>query len=121
MFNELRDAVFSRVRYHAMRRISQRVIKHLFSLSLSYHLDRKTGGITRDLDRGTSSLSSILNYMVFNIIPTAAEFVLVAAILLGQYEPRFAIVTFVTVLVYVMFHPGGDRMAHAFQVRNELA
>jgi ATP-binding cassette subfamily B protein len=103
LFNELRDAVFARVRYRAMRRISQRVIKHLFSLSLSYHLDRKTGGITRDLERGTNSLSSILNYLVFNIIPTAAEFMLVAAILLGQYEPRFAIVTFVTVVVYVAF------------------
>lgn len=103
MFNELRDAVFSRVRYHAMRRISQRVIKHLFSLSLSYHLDRKTGGITRDLERGTNSLSSILNYMVFNIIPTAAEFLLVAAILLGQYAPKFAIVTFTTVVIYVVF------------------
>lgn len=103
LFNELRDAVFARVRYHAMRRIAQRVIKHLFSLSLSYHLDRKTGGITRDLERGTNSLSSILNYLVFNIIPTAAEFVLVAIILLGQYEPRFAIVTFVTVIIYISF------------------
>jgi len=103
LFNELRDAVFSRVRYHAMRGISQRVLSHLYSLSLSYHLDRKTGGIIRDLERGTSSLSSILNYLVFNIIPTAAEFVLVAAILLGQYEAKFAIVTFITVVVYIVF------------------
>jgi ABC-type transport system involved in Fe-S cluster assembly fused permease/ATPase subunit len=103
LFNELRDAVFARVRYHAMRRISQRVLRHLFTLSLRYHLDRKTGGITRDLERGTNSLSSILNYLVFNIIPTAAEFVLVAAILLGQYEPRFALVTFITVAVYIAF------------------
>ena len=94
LFNELRDAVFARVRYHATRGISHRVLKHLYSLSLKFHLDRKTGGITRDLDRGTSSLSSILNYLVFNIIPTAAEFTLVAVILLGKYEPRFAIVTF---------------------------
>ena len=103
LFNEMRDAVFARVRYHAMRNISQRVLKHLYSLSLSYHLDRKTGGITRDLERGTNSLSSILNYLVFNIIPTAAEFSLVAVILLGQYEPRFAIVTFVTVICYIGF------------------
>lgn len=103
LFNELRDAVFARVRYHAMRRISQRVLSHLFSLSLSYHLDRKTGGITRDLERGTNSLSSILNYLVFNIIPTAAEFAFVAVILLGRYEPRFAIVTFVTVVSYIAF------------------
>lgn len=103
MFNELRDVIFSRVRYHAMRRISQRVIKHLFNLPLSYHLDRKTGGITRDLERGTNSLSSILNYLVFNIIPTAAEFILVAVILLSQYEPRFTIVTFSTVIIYVAY------------------
>ena len=103
LFNELRDAVFARVRYHAMRGISNRVLNHLYSLSLRYHLDRKTGGITRDLERGTNSLSSILNYLVFNIIPTAAEFVLVAVILLGQYEVRFALVTFITVIIYIGF------------------
>ena len=103
LFNELRDAIFSRVRYHAMRGISSRVLKHLYSLSLSYHLDRKTGGITRDLERGTNSLSSILNYLVFNIFPTAAEFTFVAVILLGRYEPRFAIVTFSTVAIYITF------------------
>ena len=103
LFNELRDAVFARVRYHAMRGISQRVLSHLYSLSLRYHLDRKTGGIIRDLERGTNSLSSILNYLVFNIVPTAAEFVLVAAILLGQYEAKFAIVTFITVVIYITF------------------
>ena len=103
LFNELRDAVFARVRYHAMRGISHRVLNHLYSLSLRYHLERKTGGITRDLERGTNSLSSILNYLVFNIIPTAAEFALVAVILLGQYEARFALVTFVTVVIYIAF------------------
>jgi ATP-binding cassette subfamily B protein len=103
LFNELRDAVFARVRYHAMRGISQRVLGHLYSLSLRYHMDRKTGGIIRDLERGTNSLSSVLNYLVFNIIPTAAEFALVAVILLGKYEARFAIVTFITVVVYIVF------------------
>ena len=103
LFNEMRDAIFSRVRYHAMRGISSRVLKHLFSLSLSYHLDRKTGGVTRDLERGTNSLSSILNYLVFNIFPTAAEFTFVAIILLGKYEPQFAIITFVTVVFYIVF------------------
>ncbi|MBE9567619.1 MAG: metal ABC transporter permease, partial [Proteobacteria bacterium] len=103
LFNELRDAIFSRVRYHAMRGISRRVLEHLYTLSLSYHLDRKTGGITRDLERGTNSLSSILNYLVFNIFPTAAEFTFVAIILLGKYEPQFAIITFVTVIIYISF------------------
>ncbi|MBT8133482.1 MAG: ABC transporter ATP-binding protein/permease [Gammaproteobacteria bacterium] len=103
LFNELRDAIFARVRYHAMRGISRRVLNHLYTLSLSYHLDRKTGGITRDLERGTNSLSSILNYLVFNIFPTAAEFIFVAIILLGKYEPHFALITFATVAIYISF------------------
>ncbi len=103
LFNELRDAIFSRVRYHAMRGISLRVLKHLYSLSLAYHLDRKTGGITRDLERGTNSLSSILNYLVFNIFPTAAEFIFVAIILLSKYEAHFAVITFTTVAFYITF------------------
>ncbi|MCB1878118.1 MAG: ABC transporter ATP-binding protein/permease [Chromatiales bacterium] len=102
-FNELRDAVFARVRYRAMRRMSERVLRHLHSLSLRYHLERKTGAITRDLERGARSLSSILNYMVFNILPTAVEFVLVAAILFSQYSSHFAFITFITVAVYVAF------------------
>ncbi len=72
-------------------------------MSLSYHLDRKTGGVTRDLERGTNSLSSVLNYLVFNIIPTAAELIFVAVILLSRYELRFTIVTFATVGAYVAF------------------
>lgn len=103
LFNELRDAVFARVRYRAMRRLSNKVLTHLHKLSLRFHLDRKTGNITRDLERGTSSISSILNYMVFNIIPTAAEFALVAFILLGQYDKKFAFATFITVFIYIFF------------------
>ncbi len=103
LFNELRDAVFARVRYRAMRNVSNRVLKHLHTLSLSYHLDRKTGGISRDIERGTGSISSILNYMVFNILPTAAEFILVAIILLTKYEYRFSIAIFSTVAIYVLF------------------
>ena len=103
LFNELRDAIFARVRFHAMRRLSQKVLDHLHSLSLRFHLDRKTGNITRDMDRGTSSISSILNYLVFNIIPTMAEFILVAVILLSQYESKFALITFITVVVYITF------------------
>jgi len=103
LFNELRDAVFAQVRYRAMRDLSTRVLTHLYNLSLRFHLERRTGAISRDLERGTASVSSILNYLVFNIIPTAAEFTLVAVILFGRYEPRFAIVTFVTVAVYVAF------------------
>lgn len=103
LFNELRDAIFARVRYHAMRRLSNQVLKHLHLLSLRYHLERRTGNITRDLQRGTASISSILNYMVFNILPTLAEFILVAVILIGSYEWKYTVVTFTTVAVYIVF------------------
>ena len=103
LFNELRDAVFARVRFRAMRRLSMQVLSHLYALSLRFHLERRTGGISRDLERGTMSISSILNYLVFNILPTAAEFTLVAVILLSRYDVRFTVVTFLTVAVYVTF------------------
>ena len=103
LFNELRDAVFARVRYHAMRRVSTRVFHHLHQLSLRFHLDRRTGNVSRDLERGAGSVSSILNYMVFNILPTIAEFLLVATILLTQYESHFAIAIFSTVIIYIIF------------------
>ncbi|MDQ7076075.1 MAG: ABC transporter ATP-binding protein/permease [Gammaproteobacteria bacterium] len=103
LFNELRDAIFARVRHRAMHKLSNRVIAHLHRLSLRFHLERRTGAISRDLERGARSVSSILNYLVFNIFPTAVEFMLVAAILFSQYSAYFAIVTFVTVLLYVGF------------------
>jgi len=103
LFNELRDVVFARVRYRAMRRLSMQVLRHLHRLSLRYHLERKTGAISRDLERGTQSISSILNMFAFNVVPTLVEFVLVAGILLGSYDIRFAAVTVVTVMVYIMF------------------
>ncbi len=102
-FNEMRDAVFARVRHHAMRRLADRVLSHLHGLSLRFHLERRTGNIIADLERGTSSISSILNYLVFNILPTAAEFALVAVVLLHGYDPRFAVAVFLTVAVYVVF------------------
>ena len=103
LFNELRDAVFAKVRYRAMRRLSSRVLEHLHQMSLRFHLERQTGGISRDLERGTRSVSSIMNILTFSIIPTAVEFALIAVILLSSYDPWFAIVTFSTVGLYVFF------------------
>jgi len=102
-FNELRDVIFAKVRYHAMHQLSREVLEHLFSLSLRFHLQRKTGNISQDLNRGAQSVSSILNYLVFNLVPTAAEFTLVAFILLGGYPPIFAVITFITVFLYIGF------------------
>ncbi|MBF0255825.1 MAG: ABC transporter ATP-binding protein/permease [Gammaproteobacteria bacterium] len=103
LFNELRDAVFAKVRYRAMRRLSTRVLHHLHALSLRFHLERQTGALSRDLERGTRSVSSILNYMVFSILPMLVEFSLVAAVMLSQYDPIFTLVTFGAVAVYVAF------------------
>jgi ABC-type transport system involved in Fe-S cluster assembly fused permease/ATPase subunit len=102
-FNELRDAIFARVRYHAMKSLSVTTLTHLHNLSLRYHLERNTGAISRDMERGAQSISSILNYLVFNIIPTAAEFLLVALILFSQYDNHFALIIFITVVIYVGF------------------
>jgi len=103
LFNELRDSLFARVRYGAMHELSVRVLAHLHDLSLSYHLDRRTGGITRDLDRGRASLSTIVNTMVFNIVPTFAEIVLVAIILLSNYRWQYMLLIMLTVAVYITF------------------
>ncbi len=103
LFNELRDAIFARVRYGAMHRLSRQVLQHLYNLSLRFHLDRRTGNISRDIERGAMSVSSILNYMVFNILPTLTEFIMVAFILLHQYEIHFTVITFSTVAVYIGF------------------
>lgn len=103
LFSELRDTVFARVRYRAMRNLSREVLLHLYALSLQFHLERRTGGISRDLERGTRAVSSIMNYLVFNIIPTIAEFALVAFLLLGDYALHFSIVTFSTVFIYISF------------------
>ena len=103
LFNELRDAVFARVRHGAMRSVSLKVLEHLHRLSLRFHLERKTGGLSRDIDRGTRSVSSLMNYMVFSILPILVEITLIAIILLSRYDIRFAIVTFIAVASYIAF------------------
>ncbi len=100
-FNELRDVVFAKVRHGTMRDLSLKALGHLHKLSLRYHLERKTGALSRDMERGTRSASSLLNYMLFSILPTFVELGLVAAILLNNYSPWFAIIVVVTVVFYV--------------------
>ncbi len=101
LFNELRDSIFARVRHGAMRKVSIRVLDHLHRLSLRYHLERRTGGISRDIERGTRSVSSLLNYMVFSILPIIVEVALIAGILLDRYSVWFAVITFGSVVVYI--------------------
>ena len=103
MFNELRDVVFAKVRYRAMRRLSTRVLSHLHQLSLRFHLERRSGAVSRDLERGTRSVSQILNYMAFSILPIAVEFSLVAVIMLREYDWIFAAAMFGSIMVYMAF------------------
>ncbi len=103
LFNELRDTVFARVRFHAMRQLSNQVLAHLHQLSLRFHLSRKTGAISRDLERGTRSVGSLMNFMVFSIVPIIVEFSLVAFILAKNYDWVFVATTFSTVAVYIVF------------------
>ncbi|MSQ59060.1 MAG: ABC transporter ATP-binding protein/permease [Betaproteobacteria bacterium] len=100
---ELRDAVFAKVTQRSIRRVAMKVFEHLHALSLRFHLERQTGGVSRDIERGSRGISFLLNFMVFNILPTLVEIGLVAGILIAKYEYRFAVVTFTTLAAYVVF------------------
>jgi len=99
-FSELRDAVFARVAERAMRRISLQVFEHLHRLDLGFHLSRRTGGLARDIERGTSGISFLLRFMVFNILPTLLEILLIALILFSVFSPLYALVVLGSVLLY---------------------
>ncbi|MDX1587613.1 MAG: ABC transporter ATP-binding protein/permease [Oleiphilaceae bacterium] len=103
LFSELRDAVFARVAERAMRRASLRVFRHLHRLDLGFHLSKHTGGLARDIERGTNGISFLLRFTLFNIIPTILELVLVALILLVTLDASFALVVVGAVVVYVIF------------------
>ena len=102
-FAELRDAVFTKVQARATRQIALQVFQHLHALSLRYHLDRQTGGLTRLIERGVRGITFVLDFMLFNIIPTLLEIVLVSIILWTMFDVSFALVTLITVGVYIAF------------------
>ncbi|HSQ03023.1 MAG TPA: ABC transporter ATP-binding protein/permease, partial [Burkholderiales bacterium] len=103
LFAELRDVVFVRVTQRAIRRIALSVFRHLHSLSLRFHLERQTGGVSRDIERGTRGVSTLLSYMLFSILPVVLEFALVAAVLFAKFDWRFVAVTFAAIVVYITF------------------
>lgn len=102
-FGELRDTVFSRVTERTIRRTGLKVFQHLHALDVDFHLERRTGGLARDIDRGTHGISFIMRFMVFNIIPTLIEISLVVGILLTNYGPAFGIVTAGSIVIYISF------------------
>ena len=103
LFGELRDLVFGRVSERAMRRMALRVFRHLHSLSLAFHLDRQTGALQRDIERGVQGISFLLRFIIFSILPTVLELLLVIGLLLFNYPPVFALITALAVVVYVAY------------------
>ena len=102
-FGELRDALFGRVTEHAMRQIGLKVFKHLHSLELAFHLDRQTGGISRDIERGSNGLSFLMRFLMFNIVPTLFEILAVAVIFSLLFSPLYAVITVIAVGLYIFF------------------
>lgn len=103
LFGELRDTIFGRVTEGAMHRIGHQVFQHLHSLDLEYHLDRRTGGLSRDIERGVNGVSFLMRFMVFNIVPTFLEISMIIGLLLWNYTFWFALIVLVSVVAYVGF------------------
>jgi len=103
VFAEIRDTLFGRVTERAIRRIGLKVFRHLHSLDLDFHLNRQTGGLSRDIDRGTSGISFLMRFMVFNIVPTLLEIVMVVTILFVNYGIWFALITLASIITYIAY------------------
>ncbi len=103
LFTELREIFFARVTQRAVRTITLQVFEHLHALSLRFHLDRQTGGLTRDIERGTRSIGSLISYTLYSILPTLVEITLVLGILAARYDRDFTLITVGTLIIYVAF------------------
>ncbi len=110
-FSELRDAVFAKVAQRAIRTVALRTFRHLHSLSLSFHLERQTGGLSRAIERGTTGIDTLLTFMLFNIVPTLIEIALVCGILWAFFDYTYALVTLVCVVGYIALHAARHRVA----------
>ncbi len=103
LFTELRELLFSRVTQHAVRQIALEVFQHLHALSLRFHLSRQTGGVSRDIERGTRAIQSLVSYSLYSIVPTLIEFVLVLGYFAYSYNIWFAAITLCALIVYIAF------------------
>jgi len=103
ILGELRDTLFGRVTERAMRRVGLKVFNHIHSLDLNFHLNRQTGGVSRDMERGVQGISFVMRFMIFNIVPTLIELCLVVGILLTNYGADFALIIAGAVVSYVAF------------------
>lgn len=103
LFGELRDTLFGRVTERAMRRLGLQVFEHLHRLDLDFHLNRQTGGLSRDIERGTTGIGFLMRFMVFNIVPTLLEIGMVVGLLFYHYGVSFAVIILASVICYVGF------------------
>ncbi|QOL50559.1 ABCB family ABC transporter ATP-binding protein/permease [Massilia litorea] len=103
VFTELREFLFARVTQRAVRTIALKVFRHLHALSLRFHLNRQTGGMTRDIERGTRGVNSLISYSLFNVLPTLVEITLVLGYLVINYDKWFSIITAVALATYITF------------------
>ncbi len=103
LFAELREILFARVTQHAVRRIALEVFRHLHELSLRFHLERQTGGVSRDIERGSRAISSLISYTLYSILPTLIEISIVLTILLLRYDVALALITIGSLAAYVIF------------------
>jgi len=103
LFTELRQVVFARVMARVSRRVTLQVFRHLHALSLKFHLARRTGGVARDVERGGSAISDLLDWTLYTILPTILEVALVTAVLVWAYDWVFAAITLATLVAYVVF------------------
>ena len=103
LFTELREILFARVSQESVRRIALEVFRHLHALSLRFHLERQTGGVTRDIERGSRSIGSLINYALYSILPTLVELLLVLAILVTRYDRVFVLITLASLTAYIVF------------------
>ena len=102
-FTELREFFFARVTQRAVRNIALKVFRHLHALSLRFHLNRQTGGVTRDIERGTRGISTLISYTLFSILPTLVEISLVLGYLSLQYDIWFSVITITALSIYILF------------------
>jgi ABC-type transport system involved in Fe-S cluster assembly fused permease/ATPase subunit len=103
LFTELREFVFAKVTQRAVRTVALKVFRHLHALSLRFHLNRQTGGMTRDIERGTRGISSLVSYTLFSILPTLVEITLVIGYLVLHYDIWFSAITLIALLAYIVF------------------
>ena len=103
LFTELREALFAKVTQNAVRKVALQVFEHLHSLALSFHLARQTGGVSRDIERGTRGIQSLISYSLYSILPTLIEFCLVLGYFAYSYDIWFASITLVALVLYIVF------------------